>query len=238
VFVRISLPIPTTTTTVVHIISIMPLTTLSNQIRCSLEQMCCESSGEQHTTCIPLYTFLSAGLSLAAAVGSALQKSVSLSIGHALHLPAAQPHLLIDEYMTPTASLNQEPAHSPSQSEIVSITGALIVCTVLIACVLLTHLFDALDDLMRRCRPLIAHPGQCVRQWHHSLSTELRSTHDDDSNSSDATKLASLGAPWTPGRVVAWLTGRLRKRINWSLSFWSLNQTSSTIIITSFSLSF
>jgi len=41
-------------------------------------------------------------------------------------------------------------ASQPTQSEIVSITGALIVASFLTACVLLTHLFNALHDLRQK----------------------------------------------------------------------------------------
>lgn len=52
----------------------------------------------------------------------------------------------------PSSLLPMEPlqSSSPTQAEIVSITGALIVTSFLTACVLLTHLFNAIHELRQR----------------------------------------------------------------------------------------
>ena len=180
----------------------MPLSSLSNQlqqsIHCSLEQL--SSSGAHESTCLSLAGFVSAGASLAAALAATVQSGISGSISHVLQL-STNAHSLLTTPPTPSSNL---PNASPTQSEIVSITGALIVFTVLLFCVLLTQLFDAIDDLLRRCRPLISRSG---------YASPLQKTETD-------TKLSGL---WSTSRWTSWLTGRLRKRVNWTCSsflFW------------------
>lgn len=173
----------------------MPLSSLSNQlqqsIHCSLEQL--SSSAVHESTCLSFAGFVSAGASLAAALTATVQSGISGSISHVLQI-STNAHSLLTSPPTPASNL---PNASPTQSEIVSITGALIVFTVLFSCVLLTQLFDAIDDLLRRCRPLISRSGDCA--------SSLQKTETD----------SKLSGIWSTSRWTGWLTGRLRKRVNW-----------------------
>lgn len=147
----------------------MPLSTitatLDSTLRCTFTELCSSQSANlTQDASISFTTLLTAGSTLLATVYAAASSSFTLSSIKLYSLYAKQ--RLANDY--PEASElnatlngglfgdslagNRTPANSsPTQSEIVSITGALIVFSVLLATVLLTHLFDTIDNFTRKC---------------------------------------------------------------------------------------
>jgi len=150
----------------------MPLSTitatLDSTLRCTINELCSQQTNNlTPDASISFTTLLTAGSTLLATIYAAAASSLTLSSiklysfynKHNL----IQANQLDDQFNSTTTTnsilnsmlCNRTHHHqsttSPTQSEIVSITGALIVFTVLLSTVLLTHLFDAIDDFTRKC---------------------------------------------------------------------------------------
>lgn len=141
----------------------MPLSTitatLDNTIRCTFNEFCSQQqSNITQDASISFTTLLTASSTLMATIYAAASSSLTLSSIKLYSFYSKQ--RLLNQYQfiqsnsTFNTNLDQSTANhntSPTQSEIVSITGALIVFTFLLTTVLLTHLFDAIDDFTRKC---------------------------------------------------------------------------------------
>ena len=152
----------------------MPLSTitatLDSTLRCTFTELCSQQSANlTQDASISFTTLLTAGSTLLATVYAAASSSLTLSSiklcsfyskqrlldGHPLietnEFSTGLNSTLEDDLFDSLADNRTVANTSPTQSEIVSITGALIVFTVLLATVLLTHLFDTIDTFTRKC---------------------------------------------------------------------------------------
>ena len=150
----------------------MPLSTitatLDNTIRCTFNEFCTQQqSNVTQEASISFTTLLTAGSTLLATIYAAASSSLTLSSIKLLSFYNKQRLTNNFQFIQSTPQLNAEfnsstydlasnrcasqSNTSPTQSEIVSITGALIVFTVLLATVLLTHLFDTINNFTRKC---------------------------------------------------------------------------------------
>ena len=140
--------------------------TLDHTLRCTFTELCSQPSANlTQDASISFTTLLTAGSTLLATVYAAASSSLTLSSiklysfyskqclleGHQFIEPSGL-NATLDSGLFEGLADNRTAANtSPTQSEIVSITGALIVFTVLLATVLLTHLFDTIDNFTRKC---------------------------------------------------------------------------------------
>lgn len=149
----------------------MPLSTitatLDNTIRCTIDEFCSQQqTNVTQDASISFTTLLTASSTLMATIYAAASSSLTLSSIKLYSFYSKQRLLnqyqfiqsnstfntnLIDNSTANQANYANHANTSPTQSEIVSITGALIVFTFLLTTVLLTHLFDAIDDFTRKC---------------------------------------------------------------------------------------
>lgn len=146
----------------------MPLSTitatLDNTLRCTFTELCSpQSANLTQDASISFTTLLTAGSTLLATVYAAASSSFTLSSIKLYSFyskqrlandypEASELNSTLDGGLFDSLASNRTTANtSPTQSEIVSITGALIVFTVLLATVLLTHLFDTIDNFTRKC---------------------------------------------------------------------------------------
>lgn len=150
----------------------MPLSTitatLDNTIRCTINEFCSQpTTNVTQDASISFATLLTAGSTLLATIYAAASSSITLS-SIKLYSFYSKQRLIGAQLLETQSQFDYESNStldscngsvlyasavntSPTQSEIVSITGALIVFTVLLTTVLLTHLFDAIDDFTRKC---------------------------------------------------------------------------------------
>lgn len=167
----------------------MPLSTitatLDDTICSTLNEFCSQQSNITQDASISFNTLLTASSTLLATIYAAASSSLTLS-SIKLYSFYSKQRLVNNYQILQSSQLNSSnststfvldnPRTSPTQSEIVSITGALIVFTVILITVFLTHLFDTIDNFTRKCCKLNVTSllqiglGKNVRQLFNSIN--------------------------------------------------------------------